>query len=90
MNSRNVAAAGGDSEVVLVLRTISRSLSICALQFAPTSFESNRDRITYLAGLGHSAEDIAAILNIGIKNVANRLAETRSTGGPRKKRRGKN
>jgi DNA-directed RNA polymerase specialized sigma24 family protein len=74
------------SELLELLRAISRSLAIQALPCAPVKFESNRERITYLAGLGHSAEDIAAILGIGLKNVSNRLAEEKSPAAARKRR----
>ncbi len=79
--------ANYQSELTSLLRTISRSFSVQALQSAPLKFESNRDRITYLAGLGHSAEDIAAILGIGAKNVTNRVAEAKLP-EPKRKRRG--
>jgi DNA-directed RNA polymerase specialized sigma24 family protein len=50
---------------------------VLAIKNAPVELRSDPEKMSYLADLGFATDDIAAILQVAVKTVQNRLGELR-------------
>lgn len=58
-------------------RVTARCLGALVIGDAPVELHSDPEKMSYLAALGFSTDDIATILQVALKTVQNRLGERR-------------